>query len=275
MSTGNGNTTDLSAFSKQYAARDLPGERTLKYREPGQAAPDDIRKDSKSLRRDLEERERISANSSNSNNNNTSSKRLSIDSHSSSSSKKHRSLQDVAAVAAAAPFNPDADEVLPDNDDSEDDDSDDDSADSDSDEMDQKSKKKSLHQNDEEDDEDDDDDDDDDDDTEALMAELNKIKQERALEAAKQEAERKVREEKIRVENILKGNPLLNPDAAAAAPFSSKAATNASDFRVKRRWDDDVVFKNCAKVEDGQKKDFINDTIRSEFHRKFMDRYVK
>ncbi len=112
------------------------------------------------------------------------------------------------------------------------------------------------------------DDDDDDDDTEALMAELNKIKKERAIEAAKLEEERKAREEKIRVENILKGNPLLNPNENG----KSSAST---DFKVKRRWDDDVVFKNCAKMDDGKKKDFINDTLRSEFHKKFMDRYVK
>ena len=103
------------------------------------------------------------------------------------------------------------------------------------------------------------------------MAELNKIKKERAIEAEKQEAERKEKEEKIRVENILKGNPLLDPGTKGAAA----ASTSTSEFKVKRRWDDDVVFKNCAKMDDGKKKDFINDTLRSEFHKKFMDRYVR
>lgn len=142
------------------------------------------------------------------------------------------------------PINLDADEVLPDSDD-------------------EKSEKNSDEDS---DDSDDDDDEDDDDDTEALMAELNKIKKERAAEQAKQEAERNAREEKIRVENILKGNPLLSK------PGTSGAGT--SDFKVKRRWDDDVVFKNCAKMDDGKKKEFINDTLRSEFHKKFMNRYV-
>ena len=42
------------------------------------------------------------------------------------------------------------------------------------------------------------------------------------------------------------------------------------------RWDDDVVFKNCAKGQDDDKKDrFINDTIRSEFHKKFMSKYIR
>uniref|UniRef100_A0A915APQ9 Cwf15/Cwc15 cell cycle control protein n=3 Tax=Ascarididae TaxID=6250 RepID=A0A915APQ9_PARUN len=70
-------------------------------------------------------------------------------------------------------------------------------------------------------------------------------------------------QERIRTENILHGNPLLNPEPA--------------DFRVKRRWDDDVVFKNCAKGLDERKKEpsFINDAIRSEFHRKFMEKYIK
>ena len=42
------------------------------------------------------------------------------------------------------------------------------------------------------------------------------------------------------------------------------------------RWDDDVVFKNCAKGEEARKsRGFINDTLRSEFHKKFMEKYVK
>ncbi|XP_064615080.1 protein CWC15 homolog [Liolophura sinensis] len=114
------------------------------------------------------------------------------------------------------------------------------------------------------DDEDEDSDSDDEDDTAALLAELQKIKKERASEKAKQEAEKKVEEERIRTENILKGNPLLNQEKMA-------------EFKVKRRWDDDVVFKNCAKGDEERQKGrgFINDTLRSEFHKKFMEKYVK
>ncbi|XP_052830677.1 spliceosome-associated protein CWC15 homolog [Octopus bimaculoides] len=112
-----------------------------------------------------------------------------------------------------------------------------------------------IHQDEESDSEDDDD-------TMELMEELKKIKKERLAEAAKLEAERKVEEERIRKENILKGNPLLNQEKI--------------DFKVKRRWDDDVVFKNCAKGGDDRKgRGFINDTLRSEFHKKFMEKYVK
>ena len=42
------------------------------------------------------------------------------------------------------------------------------------------------------------------------------------------------------------------------------------------RWDDDVVFKNCARGEvDKKERRFINDTLRSDFHRKFMEKYIK
>ena len=119
------------------------------------------------------------------------------------------------------------------------------------------------------DDQDDDDDDDtdsdesDDDDAE-LMAELQKIKRERAAEAARKEEQKRVEEERIRTETILSGNPLLNLQGGA------------SSMKVKRRWDDDVVFKNCAKDENkGKDGTFINDTLRSEFHKKFMSKYVQ
>lgn len=105
------------------------------------------------------------------------------------------------------------------------------------------------------------------DDTEALLAELNKIKKERAMEQAKKEIERRQEEERIRMENILSGNPLLTHYSAGPGKTEQK---------VKRRWDDDVVFKNCARSEpEKQPNVFINDSLRSEFHRKFMEKYVK
>ena len=107
-------------------------------------------------------------------------------------------------------------------------------------------------------------DDSDEDETAELLAELNRIKKERAAEEAQKEAEKREAEERIRMENILSGNPLVS------------ASSSKSDFKVKRRWDDDVVFKNCARSEpDKSKVNFVNDTLRSEFHKKFMDKYIK
>nr|CAG4641352.1 EOG090X0IT3 [Eulimnadia texana] len=51
---------------------------------------------------------------------------------------------------------------------------------------------------------------DDEDDTAELMAELQRIKAERAAEQARKDMEQRQEEERIRTENILSGNPLLN-----------------------------------------------------------------
>lgn len=110
-----------------------------------------------------------------------------------------------------------------------------------------------------------DDDDDSDDDTAALLAELNKIKNERAQDEAKRDADKAQEDERIRMENILSGNPLLN--------YSSAQKSGAP--KVKRRWNDDVVFKNCARTEVDKPTDFVNDSLRSQFHRKFMEKYIK
>ncbi|KAF2477441.1 Cwf15/Cwc15 cell cycle control protein [Lindgomyces ingoldianus] len=98
--------------------------------------------------------------------------------------------------------------------------------------------------------------------TTALMRELEKIKKERAEKKAKEDAERAEKEQEDREINIAKGNPLLNPH----------------DFTMKRRWDDDVVFKNQARGTEDKKnkrKEYVNDMLRSDFHKKFMARYMK
>jgi len=48
---------DLSAITRQYSSRDLPGHTKLKYREPGQGTVDEHK--SKDYRGELEERERM------------------------------------------------------------------------------------------------------------------------------------------------------------------------------------------------------------------------
>jgi hypothetical protein len=52
-------------------------------------------------------------------------------------------------------------------------------------------------------------------------------------------------------------------------------AGEAPSFALKRRWDEDVVFKNQARGEPKAQRRFINDTIRNDFHRRFLDRYMK
>ncbi|TDZ71897.1 Pre-mRNA-splicing factor cwc15 [Colletotrichum trifolii] len=113
---------------------------------------------------------------------------------------------------------------------------------------------------DEEEDEDDSDEESDDEDAE-LQREMDKIRRERAEKREREERERLKAEEEERERDIALGNPLLNKP----------------DFNMKRRWDDDVVFKNQARgtEEKGKKKEFINDLLRSDFHRRFMSKYVR
>lgn len=99
---------------------------------------------------------------------------------------------------------------------------------------------------------------DEEDETEELLRELEKIKREREAQ--------KLIESTRKEQELLSKNPLINLGASG---------DSGEGFAVKRRWDDDVVFKNQAKgVETKPKKRFINDTTRSDFHRKFLDRYI-
>uniref|UniRef100_A0A182Q6D1 Protein CWC15 homolog n=1 Tax=Anopheles farauti TaxID=69004 RepID=A0A182Q6D1_9DIPT len=209
---------DLSALSKQYSSRDLPGHTKLKYRDQGQNTSEELR--NRDFREELEKRERDNKQGKGSAVPAAARRALEQGSGSSASgsSTKRQKLD--------APQNLDADDPV----ESE-------NSDSDSDE----------------------------DDTAALLAELNKIKQERAAETAKKERSKQQEEERIRMENILSGNPLLNYSSTAKA-----------EMKVKRRWDDDVVFKNCARSEPEKKANqFVNDSLRSDFHKKFMDKYIK
>lgn len=103
-------------------------------------------------------------------------------------------------------------------------------------------------------------------DEDELQRELEKIRQERAEQKAREEAREREREQEAREKEIAYGNPLLN---------NSKGSANSSSGS-RRKWNDDVVFKNQAKgVDDKKDNGFINDMIRSEFHRKFMNKYIK
>lgn len=108
------------------------------------------------------------------------------------------------------------------------------------------------------------DDEEEEDETAELMRELAKIKAERAEAAAKVAAEQAKKDEEQREKDIALGNPLLNKG-------------RDDEYGVKRRWDDDVVFKNQARgtEERGKEKRFVNDLLRSDFHRRFMDKYVR
>jgi len=100
--------------------------------------------------------------------------------------------------------------------------------------------------------------DDDEEDTEELMRELAKIKKEREEEEERKKEEQKREDERSRRDEVMKGNPLVH----------------GSDVSLKRSWDDDTVFKNQARTAPKQKQRYINDAVRSDFHKKFLNKYV-
>lgn len=120
-----------------------------------------------------------------------------------------------------------------------------------------------------------DDDGDDDDDERLLQQELQRIKAEREAARIKRESEDAADSLKMQQstasieERLLSSNPLL--------ASSHQLGDSGMGTGIKRRWNDDVVFRNQMKGEDVSKKvksRFINDTVRSDFHRSFLRKYV-
>lgn len=101
-------------------------------------------------------------------------------------------------------------------------------------------------------------DEDEDDDEEQIKRELRRIKLEREKERKELLARKKAEE----------ASKTANPLIYSNTRFQSET------FTKKRDWLDDTPFKNQAMSEQPRKKRFINDTIRNDFHRKFMSKYV-
>jgi protein CWC15 len=142
---------------------------------------------------------------------------------------------------------------------------------------------------DDDDDDDDSDEDDDDDDDEALLqAELAKIRAEREVKKQEQEAKEAAIEMQDAEQAAMIGNPLLNfhhnnnnkknhySNTDTASVVSGMTNTTTSGGRLKRRWNDDIVFRNQAKSEPQQHtKRFINDTVRNDFHKRFLNKFMR
>jgi protein CWC15 len=107
-----------------------------------------------------------------------------------------------------------------------------------------------------------DEDDSDEDDEAALQAELAKIRAEREAAKTKEEQEIRQAEEERQQEAALMGNPLLNLDAAVST-------------QKKRKWNEESVFRNQAKDEPKLQKRFINDTVRNDFHKRFLNKFIR
>lgn len=101
----------------------------------------------------------------------------------------------------------------------------------------------------------------DEDDEAALQAELTQIKAERAQAAAVKDQQQEAAEQ---TEAAMVGNPLLQmPD------------NMSHSGKRKRAWNEDVVFRNQAKSEPTTPKRFINDTVRNDFHKRFLNKFIR
>lgn len=99
----------------------------------------------------------------------------------------------------------------------------------------------------------------------ALLKEYIKIKKEKEeAEKKKLEEQAKAREEEDNKE-LMHENPL----------FNKEKDENEGVFSLQRKWYDETVFKNQARIQKKEKKRFINDTVRSDFHRDFMNRFIQ
>ncbi|VDC07911.1 unnamed protein product [Peniophora sp. CBMAI 1063] len=247
---------DTKGASRLMSARDMNAHTKLKFRQPGQTSVDEVKR--RDLRAELLQAEAEARN------------------------KKRKAaglpLEDVPSVAGAIEAAPEEEESNKrrkllqealENDRDADSDDDDEDGDGD-DKMDGAGKKADSDEDDDEDDSDDEEDE-----TAELLRELEKIKRERAAEKERQEREASQSAQADREQEIATANPLLNLAAALGTPQGVNTNQKGT-FAVKKRWDDDHIFKNQAMNEkDKSQNGFVNDLLRTEFHKKFMSRFVK
>ncbi|GFH29268.1 protein CWC15 [Haematococcus lacustris] len=82
---------------------------------------------------------------------------------------------------------------------------------------------------------------------------------------------------KDKEKELVTGNPLLA--LGADVSFNMKRSLSGLSVLIASLslawWDEDVVFKNQARNEPKAQKRFINDTIRNDFHKRFLQRYIR
>jgi protein CWC15 len=91
---------------------------------------------------------------------------------------------------------------------------------------------------------------------EELRKEILKIKAERA-EASKLHPLAPSSPTPAETAEVLRSNPLLCPG-----------------FALKRKWTEETIFRNQSRDEPTERQRFVNDTVRSDFHRKVLRRYI-
>ncbi|EIW80408.1 Cwf15 Cwc15 cell cycle control protein [Coniophora puteana RWD-64-598 SS2] len=241
---------DVKGGSRQFSVRDMAAHTKLKFRQPGQTSVNEVQK--RDLRAELLLAEEEAQN-------------------------KKRKAEGKPPLAIAGGEDEEANKrrkLLQETLEMDKDDEDDEDEEEDGDEKKENGKNEGKNDDDESG-EGSDDEDDDEDETAELLRELEKIKRERAEEKARQELEQSTSQQASREAEIATANPLLNL-AAALGQGPGVDTTVPGTFSVKKRWDDDLIFKNQAMSQrDKPQGRFVNDLLRTEFHRKFMSKFIK
>lgn len=97
------------------------------------------------------------------------------------------------------------------------------------------------------------------DETAQLMEELAKIKKERQAEKEKQKLQKSIDSSKT-------SNPLVQ---VSDTPLSN------NEFKVKKGWRDSTTFRRQHSEPKDDDEKFTNDTLNSDFHQKFLSKYVR
>lgn len=111
----------------------------------------------------------------------------------------------------------------------------------------------------------DEDSDDDDEELQEIQRQLERIKREKTEEKERKEREEAEAAKREREERMAGANPLMQGE---------EGATGGPRVAVKK-WYEETIFKNQAAGEQQYKKRFINDTVRNDFHKRFLAKYVQ
>jgi len=250
---------DTRLNTRQYSSRDIASHTKLKFRQPGQGGQEEVAR--RDLKRDLELAEEEAQ----------AKKRKGPGGHARIEEPKRVAITNGEVDDNGAKRRKILEEAV----DLDKDDSDSDEDEAGASSKQDKGKGKAVESVAGDADDDSDDDSDEEDEMAELLKEMEKIKRERAEDKERQDLERAAQDNVSREESIATGNPLLNLQAAFANGPSTPVSTMSTSFQVKRRWDDDVIFKNQARgTTETPKRQFVNDLLRTEFHRKFLKRYI-
>ena len=118
---------------------------------------------------------------------------------------------------------------------------------------------------------------------EELRKELEKIKQEQEEEnrkkniTIKKNLEEEIMNNKKSCTNSVGLNSSFISSSSFENNYTSTFRNNSSikssvdnGFSLKKKWYEDTIFKNQSRKEEPVKKRFINDSVHSDFHKRFM-----